>query len=165
MVPVQTTPRSTDGTKTTRRRLLGVAGAAALGSVAGCTAPPSNGGTTTPAPGETTVSATLSDYDIELSRSTVPAGSVTFEISNEAEQVHEFVVFATDLAPDALPTTDNGNEVDEHGEGLTVVDEVEDIEGGASATLTVDLDPGHYVPVCNLPAHYKLGMRTEFTVE
>ena len=30
--------------------------------------------------------------------------------------------------------------------------------------LTVDLEPGHYVLFCNLPGHYRLGMRSDFEV-
>jgi hypothetical protein len=59
-----------------------------------------------------------------------PAGDITFDITNDAEQTHEFVVFQTDLAEDQLPTDEDGN-VDEAGEGVELVDEVEDIEGAA----------------------------------
>ena len=44
------------------------------------------------------------------------------------------------------------------------MDEIEDIEGGANPTLTVDLDAGHYVVFCNLPGHYGLGMHTDLDV-
>ena len=64
------------------------------------------------------------DFSIELSTTEVPAGAVTFDISNEGPSVHEFVVFKTDLAPDHLPVTSGA--VDEEGEGLEPVDEVED---------------------------------------
>jgi len=74
------------------------------------------------------------------------------------------VVFQTDLAEDQLPVKDDGNEVDEEGEGLTAVDEQEDIAANSSATLTVDLQPGTYVVICNLPGHYKLGMHATLTV-
>ena len=90
---------------------------------------------------------------------------MTFDVSNEAGQVHEFVVLQTDLAEDALPTDENGD-VDEAGDpGITLVDEIEDIEGGATASLDVTLDAGSYVIICNLPGHYSQGMHTAFTVE
>ncbi len=112
-----------------------------------------------------TVAATLADYSVTLDQSSAPAGDVTFDVSNEAGQVHEFVVLQTDLAEDALPTDENGD-VDEAGDpGITLVDEIEDIEGGATASLDVSLDAGSYVIICNLPGHYSQGMHTAFTVE
>ncbi len=55
-------------------------------------------------------------------------------------------------------------DVDEEGEGVTHIDEVEDIAGGSSESLTVKLDAGKYVLICNLPSHYEQGMHTGFTV-
>ncbi|MFB6136360.1 MAG: twin-arginine translocation signal domain-containing protein [Halobacteriaceae archaeon] len=156
------------GSRLSRRRVLGACGSAAVAAAAGCVnAPtPSNGGTeTTGTRTETTVQATLTDYDVALSRTSLPAGEVTFDVENEADQVHEFVVFATDRAEGDLPTTDGGSEVDEDAPGLELVDEVEDVAGGASATLTVDFEPGHYVGICNIPGHYELGMHAGFAVE
>src|SRR5262245_48321306 len=73
---------------------------------------------------------TLSDCQIALDPATASAGEDAFAIHNDAGQTHEFVIFKTDLAPDALPTNDDGT-VDEEGEGVELVDEVEDIEAGA----------------------------------
>jgi uncharacterized cupredoxin-like copper-binding protein len=109
------------------------------------------------------VNATESDYQIELDTNSAAAGELTFGIQNDADQTHEFVIFKTDLAPDALPTNEDGD-VDEEGEGVEAIDEVEDIEGGSSADLTVDLEPGSYVFICNLPGHYRQGMYVGFTV-
>ncbi len=112
--------------------------------------------------GEGGVDVTLTEFAIELSTDSGSAGEMTFSISNEGEQIHELVIFQTDLAEDALPMT--GDEVDEAGEGLTLVDEVEDVEPGASADLTVTLDAGNYVALCNVTGHYADGMYTSFTV-
>jgi uncharacterized cupredoxin-like copper-binding protein len=98
---------------------------------------------------------------------------VTFTVNNTGpEDTHEFVVFKTDLAPDALPTAPDGS-VDEEGEGVQLVDEIEDIAVGDTPTLTVTLDAGSYVLICNIVedegdeaiVHYQQGMRTAFTVE
>jgi uncharacterized cupredoxin-like copper-binding protein len=124
-----------------------------------------DGGTADGGTADGTVSATLADYSITLDQSSAPAGDVTFDVTNEAGQVHEFVVLQTDLPEDALPTDENGD-VDEAGDpGITLVDEIEDIEGGATASLDVSLDAGSYVIICNLPGHYSQGMHTAFTVE
>jgi uncharacterized cupredoxin-like copper-binding protein len=105
---------------------------------------------------------TLQDFKIRLDRTSAPAGKVSFDVENKGPSTHEFVVFKTDLAPDALPTDANG-EVDEHGKGVETVDEIEDIEKGATPSLDVDLEAGTYVVICNLPAHYRQGMRAGFT--
>jgi uncharacterized cupredoxin-like copper-binding protein len=108
------------------------------------------------------VSATLADFSITLDSDSAPAGDVTFDVTNDAEQTHEFVVFQTDLPEDQLPTDENGD-VDEEGEGVTLIDEIEDIAGGSSQSLTVNLDAGSYVLICNLPGHYQQGMHTSFS--
>ena len=109
------------------------------------------------------VGATEVDFSITLDQTDVSAGETTFDISNEADQTHEFVVIKTDLAEGDLPTNEDGD-VDEEGEGIEPVDEVEDIAGGSTESLTVDLDPGNYVAICNLPGHYRQGMHASFTV-
>lgn len=119
--------------------------------------------TTSGGAGDGTVSATLKDFDLSLSTSTAPAGEVTFDITNDGPSVHEFVVFHTDLAADGLGTEDGL--VDEDLDGLDLVDEAEDIEPDATTSLTVDLDPGAYVVLCNIQGHYEAGMYSAFTIE
>lgn len=108
------------------------------------------------------VVATLADFSITLDSDSAPAGEVTFDVTNEAAQTHEFVVFETDLPEDQLPTDENGD-VDEAGAGVSLIDEIEDIEGGSSESLTVNLQAASYVLICNLPGHYQQGMHTSFT--
>lgn len=123
--------------------------------------------------GGATVGVTLQEFSVITDESSASAGEVTFEVENTGpDDVHEFVVIKTDLAPDALPTGEDGS-VDEAGEGIEVIDEIEDIPVGDTPSLTVDLDAGNYVLICNIveehegeiEAHYTLGMRTAFTVE
>jgi uncharacterized cupredoxin-like copper-binding protein len=109
------------------------------------------------------VTAALSEFKIELGATSAPAGPVTFTVTNKGTTVHEFVIFKTDLAIDRLPLSSDGTEVEEDGEGLTAIDEVEDVAVGADASLPVTLAAGRYVMICNIPAHYTSGMRTEFT--
>jgi uncharacterized cupredoxin-like copper-binding protein len=122
---------------------------------------------------ETTVDVTVQEFAVIPAASSAPAGDVTFDVTNEGpDDVHEFVVFKTDLAPDALPTAADGS-VDEEGEGIELIDEIEDIAVGDTPTLTVTLDAGSYVFICNIVeeeggetiAHYQQGMRVAFTVE
>ena len=122
---------------------------------------------------ETTVDVTVQEFAVIPASSSAPAGDVTFDVTNEGpDDTHEFVVFKTDLAPDALPTAADGS-VDEEGEGVELIDEIEDIAVGDTPTLTVSLDAGSYVFICNIVeeeggetiAHYQQGMRVAFTVE
>jgi uncharacterized cupredoxin-like copper-binding protein len=119
-----------------------------------------------------TVGVTLQEFSVIPDESSISSGKVTFDVTNEGpNEVHELVVLKTDLAADALPTNSDGS-ADEEGAGVEPIDEIEDLAVGDSRDLTVDLQPGHYVLVCNIvsthegevEAHYKLGMRAEFTV-
>jgi uncharacterized cupredoxin-like copper-binding protein len=110
----------------------------------------------------TTVKTTLSDFKIELGTNSGPAGSFTFEITNNGPEEHEFVIFKTDLAADKLPVVND--KVPEDTEGLNLIDEEEEIPKGESRTLTVDLEAGKYVLICNLVGHYGQGMHAPFTV-
>ncbi|MEJ2758360.1 MAG: cupredoxin domain-containing protein [Anaerolineales bacterium] len=115
-----------------------------------------------------TVDVALKTYDIVPSTSSVSAGEVTFQVHNDATDLtHEFVVFKTDLPEGDLPLTDEGI-VDEEADGITLIDEVEDVEPGMSAELTVTLEPGNYVLVCNIDSdemHYQHGMHAVFIVK
>ncbi len=135
-------------------------------STAGSSADPSApGGTSTASGSSAAVSATETEFKIDLSASTSAAGPVTFQIDNAGTIVHEFVVMKTDLAADKLPLDTSTGVVSEDTDGLTVVDEVEDIQVGSSESLTVDLPAGHYVVICNVPAHYAGGMHADFTTD
>ena len=118
--------------------------------------------------GGTTVDVTLSEYVIGADPAGVPAGDVTFKAKNEGKEKHEMVIVKTDLAPDKLPTKDDGS-VDEEGAGVEAIDEIEEFEAGGSEELTVTLEAGKYVLFCNLveegDVHYQEGMYTAFTVE
>jgi uncharacterized cupredoxin-like copper-binding protein len=108
------------------------------------------------------VEVTLRDFEIDLDETSAPAGEVTFDVANEGPSVHEFVVFQTDLGVDELPTDDDGNVAE--GDDFEPVDEIEDIAVDAEPSLTVDLEAGPYVLLCNVPGHYAEGMVTTFTV-
>ena len=120
---------------------------------------------------DTTVDVALQEFSVIPAQDSAPSGSVTFEVENTGpDDVHEFVVIKTDLAPEALPTDDTGA-VNEEGDGIEVVDEIEDVPVGETQEVTAELDAGKYVLICNIydkeeqEAHYMLGMRTAFTVE
>jgi len=128
-------------------------------------------GTSTAAGGGTEVDVTVQEFSVIPETDSADAGEITFKVENVGpDDVHEFVIFKTDLEPDALPTVADGS-VDETGEGVELIDEIEDIPVGETQTVTVDLEAGSYVLICNIfdeaenEAHYQEGMRTAFTVE
>lgn len=109
---------------------------------------------------EATVAVTLVDDAVVLEPATVPAASIRFEATNEGTMTHEFEIFAGATTTD-LPVESNVAIT----EGLELVDEVEDVVPGATASLTVDLEPGAYLVICNLPGHFAAGMSALLTVE
>ena len=109
---------------------------------------------------------TLEQWTLTPTATTVPAGSVTFTVTNDGTIPHEFVVLQTDTPAGDFPIESFEGEsarIDEDTAG-TNVGETGDMDAGATKTLTIDLAPGHYAFVCNLPAHYGQGMHTDFTV-
>lgn len=133
-----------------------------------------SGATATPggtAGGGTEVDVTLQEFSVVPDTDSVEAGEITFKVENVGpDDVHEFVILKTELEPDALPTVADGS-VDEEGAGIEVIDEIEDIAVGDTQSVTVDLEAGSYVLICNIydetenEAHYAEGMWTAFTVE
>jgi hypothetical protein len=130
---------------------------------------------------ESNVVVSLREWAVDAPRS-APAGSLTFTITNDGHQVHQFVIIQTDLAPADLPTLKDGSVKDEritpaggiaYPPGIVWAFQIQDIAVGNTRTLPLDLDAGSYVLICNIVqtkpdgsvvAHYAEGMRTGFTV-
>jgi uncharacterized cupredoxin-like copper-binding protein len=123
-------------------------------------------------PAKGPIAATVKEWQISLSATTVAAGAITFNITNAGDKEHEFVVRKTTLTSDKLPQNAAG-EVSEDSTELTEVgdpSEVAEIASGSTdRTLTVTLQPGHYVIFCNLHVedllHYQKGMHVDVTVQ
>lgn len=116
------------------------------------------GGTSEPTE-QPTLSVTLTDFAVTADPGTVKAGRVVFAIRNRAAMAHELTVIRTDQAPDSRPM--DGGKANEDGK----VGGVSNISAGVSRKLALDLAPGRYVLICNVPGHYQLGMHTPLTVE
>jgi iron uptake system component EfeO len=91
--------------------------------------------------GPVTVSST--DDTCELSVDTVPAGAVTFVVTNNGSKVTEFYLYAAD--------------------GKRIVGEAENIGPGLQGTLVVTVDQGTYRTACK-PGMSGAGIRSDFTV-
>src|SRR2546426_5197113 len=96
------------------------------------------------APGDpVVVSARLWEWKVELSASTVPAGTVTFTVTNAGTIPHAF-------------------EIEGHG----MEKETDEIQPGSSATFTLTLKLGTYEAYCPVGegSHKRLGMETHLKV-
>lgn len=101
------------------------------------------------------------EYFMTADPDSVPAGPVTFTVENTGTEDHEMVVMKTDTAPDALQMrAADADKVEEEG----MIDELESFAEGLTKTITLDLDAGSYVLVCNVAKHYDRGMYSGFTV-
>jgi hypothetical protein len=122
--------------------------------------------------GGATVDVILTEWQVDPAPTTASAGEVTFVADNQGVEDHELVVIKTDLDPSALPTREDGG-VDEEGEGIEVIGEIEEFAPG-TAEATLNLEAGSYALICNIveeedsgefESHYGEGMYTAFTVE
>jgi uncharacterized cupredoxin-like copper-binding protein len=117
------------------------------------------------------IAVTLKEWQINFSSATHSAGAITFNITNNCDKEHEFVARKTDLKADSLPLNADG-EVSEEATELTEVgdpSELAEIQPGSTdGTLTLTLQPGHYVFFCNLHVeellHYQKGMHIDLTI-
>jgi uncharacterized cupredoxin-like copper-binding protein len=117
------------------------------------------------------LAVTLQEFAVLPSPSSAAAGETTLQVTNDGpDDIHEFVILRTDLDPAELPTDEQGADT-EDGEGIEVVDDIEDIPVGETQEVTVTLEAGNYVLLCNIhdededEAHYMMGMRVAFPVQ
>jgi uncharacterized cupredoxin-like copper-binding protein len=117
------------------------------------------------------IAATEKEWQISMSSVTHPAGAITFNVTNAGDKEHEFIIRKTDLKADSLPLNADGEVTEDAPELIEVGDpsELGEIAAGSSdRTITVTLQPGHYVFFCNLHVeellHYQKGMHLDFTV-
>ncbi len=104
------------------------------------------------------------EWAFELSRTSIPAGKVTFELVNQGKITHEMVLVKTDLPAKGLASrADDPSTMDTAAAGQ-VPGEIQNVAAGTAKTEALDLTPGRYLLVCNQAGHYKVGMVTEFTV-
>jgi len=89
-------------------------------------------------------------------------GSVTFTVTNHGTIHHEFVIVSGD--PTGTKGEEPGQVSEENHVGGADGPEIGDIAPGQAKTLIVNLPPGTYTAMCNLPGHYTGGMHFTFAV-
>jgi len=109
------------------------------------TGSPSTGAPTggSPTAGATTVTVTLTDFEIELSTTSVTAGAYTFVVEQQGKHPHALSIKGPGVDTTSTPTIQ---------------------PGGASERLTVTLQPGRYELWCPVGNHKAQGMHTTITV-
>lgn len=153
---------------------LGVSACGTSSSTAKTPAPTTKTTAATPASGSKTSSPTttpsstagqpvkvkLSEFKIQSSVTTVPAGRVVFDVMNVGKMKHQFTVIHTHHSAATVLSKANPNDDIPGAKG-----EISAILPGATRTLVIkNLKPGHYALVCALPGHYQAGMYADFNV-
>jgi uncharacterized cupredoxin-like copper-binding protein len=96
-------------------------------------------------------------FAIQTDKWAVKAGMVTFKVTNASKDMeHEMLVVPIADMKTPLPYNDNENRLDE--EANEDLGEVAELAPGASGELTVEMKPGLYALICNIPGHYAAGM-------
>jgi iron uptake system component EfeO len=131
-------------TGVTLRRAWPLAGALLAGTLmfSGCTVDNSNGDSDTSGE-QRKLTVSASDDVCKISANRAPAGTITFEVTNNGSKVTEFYLLGED--------------------GQRVVGEVENVGPGLTRNLVVQATPGSYVTACK-PGMAGKGIRDTFTV-
>lgn len=93
----------------------------------------------------------------------VKAGKVTFDVTNLSRSiVHEMIVVAVENPNAPLPYDYNTGQIPE--KQVKMLGETDEMAPNSEKTITLDLKPGAYLLICNVPGHYAAGMWTPLTV-
>jgi uncharacterized cupredoxin-like copper-binding protein len=105
----------------------------------------------------------LSDMRITLDQNMIKAGRITFQAVNRSSTlVHEVIVVKTAAKAPELPYSEKQARVAESR--IRRLGEISDLKPGASGSLTLSLEPGYYLLICNQPGHFKAGMKVSLEV-
>lgn len=119
----------------------------------------------TPLTPDQVVTVSMTNFTYAFTPSRISAGVVKFVVqNNSSDQIHEILIFKTDLPAGKLPLQADGVSINENSTQMTKIASVEDVDPGKGGSMIARLAPGHYVYFCNTTGHYKLGMAGEFTI-
>lgn len=100
---------------------------------------------------------------VRADRDSVPAGTITFDVTNWSRSVvHELIVVAVDSPTAPLPYDYNSWRVVE--DQIVRAGDSGELSPSASKTLELKLAPGTYLLICNVAGHYAAGMALPLTV-
>jgi uncharacterized cupredoxin-like copper-binding protein len=100
---------------------------------------------------------------IKLDKSSVKAGKIVFDVTNEAmSEDHELVLIKLKDEKQTLPLLRDKRRVDESK--LKSLGEVADLKPGDRGAMSAMLKPGAYELMCNVKGYYEAGMHTVLTV-
>ena len=105
----------------------------------------------------------MGGMSVRTNVTSVKAGKVTFEVTNLSRSiVHEVIVVAVENPNAPLPYDYNTGQIPE--KQVKMLGETEAMQPNAEKTITLDLPPGAYLLICNVPGHYAAGMWTPLSV-
>lgn len=105
----------------------------------------------------------MATMGITLTKSEIPAGEVSFRITNDSLDFYHNLTISPVVGPEAaLPYKTEEKMVDEAAAGLTA--RSAELPPHTSKTLDVTLQPGTYILYCNVSGHYAMGMWVLLTV-
>jgi len=136
--------------------------AASQAAGAQATAVPTASAASTSASPATGPAVSLTEWKVIVA-GTIKSGKIDLAISNVGAIPHELLVFKSNRDPSAYPTDAAGN-IKEEGAGVALVSDGDNIDPGGSQARTINLAPGKYLFVCNIPGHFKAGMFAVVTV-
>jgi uncharacterized cupredoxin-like copper-binding protein len=104
-----------------------------------------------------------STMGISTDRSQVKTGKITFAVENDSlSLVHEMLVVRVVSFDDTLPYDEEKARLYE--DRVADFGEVAELEPNQSGELAINLKPGKYLLVCNMPGHYKMKMYSDLVV-
>jgi hypothetical protein len=115
-------------------------------------------------PGGVAVNGVEHEWAIGVDIDEIRSGPVRFTFANTGTIVHEMLIVKTEIPVGGLPVDPSSQRFSEESDQYEVVDEIPEYEPGTIGDLTLDLAPGAYQLVCNLPGHYANGMAVAFHV-
>ena len=100
----------------------------------------------------------LREWRVTPSPRSTRSRRIRFRVRNRGALRHEFVVIRTRRRASRLPI--KGSRASERGR----VGKIRSFPPGTARTLSLRLKRAHYALICNLPGHYRDGMRADFNV-
>ena len=92
----------------------------------------------------TEINGTLREWAIDLSQKEAPAGTIRFVVTNEGQFKHNLTI--TDSTGEIAATPDF-------------------VKADGPKIVEIDLEPGAYTIICDLPGHAARGQKTELVVK